>query len=234
MRRSNYYHLLYKKENFLTLASDAVEGIKSWRFTKGGSDARAIARGGSGDGGLGYSFRSQPHFCFCAGAPCKHVEFTGTPTDHRVYACVQEQTDRAQATSFFDTIAKDTPLASKGAVDDSTSGDEVLWLSIAKGELEVATEKFTAAGGAGAGGTRTIAKNWAYVDIDWLVKIKTDSEGHVHYEAWKQPQHERTVLTKAKILTVPIVWQRVEERRNAPARYVMSAATYQRLVDAVK
>ena len=34
----------------------------------------------------------------------------------------------------------------------------------------------------------TQAKNWAYVDIEWLVKIKTDSGGNVHYEAWSQPQ----------------------------------------------
>ena len=54
------------------------------------------------------------------------------------------------------------------------------------------------------------AKNWAYVDIEWLVKIKTDSEGNVHYEAESQPHGERTVLTKPKILCIPIVWQRVE------------------------
>ena len=56
----------------------------------------------------------------------------------------------------------------------------------------------------------------------------------MHYEAWSQPHGERTVLTKPKILTVKIEWLRVEERRNAPKRYIMSAATYQRLVDAVK
>jgi len=50
----------------------------------------------------------------------------------------------------------------------------------------------------------------SYVDIEWLVKIKTDSLGSVHYEAWSQPHGERTVLTKPKILCVPIVWQRVE------------------------
>ena len=54
------------------------------------------------------------------------------------------------------------------------------------------------------------AKNWSYVDIDWLTKIKTDSEGSVHYEAWSQPHGERTVLTKPKILCVPIVWLREE------------------------
>jgi len=35
-------------------------------------------------------------------------------------------------------------------------------------------------------------------------------------------------------LPVQIEWERVEERRNAPTRYVLSAATYQRLLDAVK
>ena len=54
------------------------------------------------------------------------------------------------------------------------------------------------------------ARNWAYVDIEWLVKIKTDSAGDVHYEAWRQPHGERTVLTKPKILCVPIEWLRVE------------------------
>ena len=44
--------------------------------------------------------------------------------------------------------------------------------------------------------------------MEWLVKIKTDSEGSVHYEAWSQPHGERTVLTKPKILCVPIVWLR--------------------------
>ena len=68
----------------------------------------------------------------------------------------------------------------------------------------------------------------------WLVKIKTDSAGNVHYEAWSQPHGERTVLTKPKILTVPIEWLREEEARNGRKRYIMSAATYQRLVDAVK
>ena len=42
------------------------------------------------------------------------------------------------------------------------------------------------------------------------MKVKTDSQGDVHYEAWSQPHGELTVLTK------------------------MSGATYQRLTDAVK
>jgi hypothetical protein len=67
-----------------------------------------------------------------------------------------------------------------------------------------------------------------------LDKIKTDSDGNVHYEAWSQPHGEKTVLTKPKILTVAFDWLRVEERRNRPTRYVMSAATYQRLVEAVR
>lgn len=68
----------------------------------------------------------------------------------------------------------------------------------------------------------------------WLIKIKTDSEGNVHYEKWAQPHGERTVLTKPKILCVAIEWLRIDEPRNAARRYVMSAATYSRLVDAVK
>jgi len=47
------------------------------------------------------------------------------------------------------------------------------------------------------------------------VKIKTDSAGSVHYEAWGQPHGERTVLTKPKILCVPIVWLREEARKLA-------------------
>ena len=93
---------------------------------------------------------------------------------------------------------------------------------------------FKAAGGTNASGTRTIAVNWKYVDIEWLVKVKIDSEGNVHYERWSQPHGERTVLTKPKILCVPIEWLRVEERQNAKTRYVLSAATYQRLTDAVR
>ena len=73
----------------------------------------------------------------------------------------------------------------------------------------------------------------ADVDIQWLVKIKTDSAGDVHYEAETQPHSERTVLTKPKIMCIPIELE-VRERRNAKTRYVMKAPTYQRLVDAVK
>lgn len=80
----NYIHVLYKKENFIKLESDAVDGIKSWRLTEGGTDPSATARAGAG-GGLGYSFRSQPHVCFCGEAtPCKHVDFTGKPSPHNV------------------------------------------------------------------------------------------------------------------------------------------------------
>ena len=68
---------------------------------------------------------------------------------------------------------------------------------------------------------------------------KTDSKGDVHYEAWKQPrlaahgqEQPMTVLTKPKILTVTITL-RVEELRNCPMRYVLSAADYQRLISAV-
>jgi hypothetical protein len=173
----------------------------------------------------------------------------------------------------MDTIKEGTPLASKGAVDDSESGDEPLWLSIAKGEPEIAKESFQAAGGTGTRTTRTIRPNWQYVDIKWLVKIKTASNGDVHYEVrntrtanlrlcpparrpcsaarsltlgrvscmyrahhrqeWKQPHNERTVLTKPKILTVAIELE-IVEKRNAPKRYIMRAATYWRLLDAVK
>ena len=38
------------------------------------------------------------------------------------------------------------------------------------------------------------------------------------------------VLTKPKILTVPTMLREVA-RRNAPMRYVLSAADYQRLLD---
>jgi hypothetical protein len=132
------------------------------------------------------------------------------------------------------SIDEGIPLASKGDLDDSTAGGEPLWLSLAKGKLKVADEPFQAAGGTRASGTRTISRNWAYVDVQWLDKIKTDSDGNVHYEAWSQPHGEKTVLTKPKILTVAFDWLRVEERRNRPTRYVMSAATYQRLVEAVR
>ena len=73
-----------------------------------------------------------------------------------------------------------------------------------------------------------------YVDVQWLVKIKTASNGDVHYEKWKQPHGERTVLTKPKILTVPITLREAEGRNNTPTRYILSAADYQRLLDAVK
>ena len=49
----------------------------------------------------------------------------------------------------------------------------------------------------------------------------------------RKPQGERTVLTKPKILTVAFELEKVE-KRNAPTRYVMKAADYQRLTDAVK
>ena len=67
----------------------------------------------------------------------------------------------------------------------------------------------------------------------WLVKIKTDSAGDVHYEPESQPHGARTVLTKPKILSVKIEWLR-EYEVSGRTRYVMSAATYQRLLDAVK
>ena len=51
-----------------------------------------------------------------------------------------------------------------------------------------------------------------------------------HIKPWPTTQ----VLTKPKIICIPIAWLRVEERRNATKRYVLSAATYQRLTDAVK
>ena len=231
---SNYIHLLYRKTDFIKLEADAVNGIKSWRLTEGGTDSRATGRGGHG-GGLGYKFRSQPHVCFCGGKPCPHQAFTGAPSEHQVLPCTQEKADRVQATDFIGAIKEGTALASKGATSDSTSGGEALWLSIAKGTAVVNDKAFAAAGGAGTRGTRTIAANWQYVDIDWLVKIKVDSNGDVHYEKWSQPQGERTrhVLTKPKILTVPIEL-RVVERDNAPTRYVLSATDYQRLVDAVK
>ena len=95
---NNYIHVLYEKSDFINLVADEVKGIKSWRFTEGGSDARAIARGGAG-GGPGFSFRSHPHICFCEGAPCPHGTFTGTPTEHKVRPCTQEKADREQVSS---------------------------------------------------------------------------------------------------------------------------------------
>ena len=72
------------------------------------------------------------------------------------------------------------------------------------------------------------------------------SKGDVYYEAWEQPRGEGTrldneprgssrhVLTKPKILPVAIEWERVEEATGRKRkRYVLSAATYQRLIDAV-
>ena len=71
--------------------------LASWRFTEGGSDPRAIARGGAG-GGTGYSFRSHPHVCFCERMPCPHAAFTGVPSEHKVLPCTQEKADREQVT----------------------------------------------------------------------------------------------------------------------------------------
>ena len=63
---------------------------------------------------------------------------------------------------FVQRIKNGTPLASKGDVDDSTSGSEPLWLSIAQGKSIKNDNPFKAAGGTGPSGTRTIAKNWEY------------------------------------------------------------------------
>ena len=113
-------------------------------------------------------------------------------------------------------------------------------------------------------------------EAQWLVKIKTDTDGNIHYEPWRQPHDERTahtpgsrtvnrsalqcplgikrpglrrlgcptssplclllpqVLTKPKMLSVKVEWLRVEERVGAPTRYVISAAAYQRLLEAVR
>jgi hypothetical protein len=212
---SNYYHVLYKKDDFISLEADAVQGIKSWRFTKGGTQERAVARGGQG-GGFGYGFRSQPHVCFCGCKPCPHVEFTGTPTIHKVLACKQAKTDREQAEDFFSTIEEGTPLACAGDPDDSSSGGEPLWLSIAKDRIKVADKAFQVAGGVGRRATRTILPNCttlkleprgdvnarrplrvpsmagAFVDIGYLVKIKTDAEGNIVFEKWSQPHGQST------------------------------------------
>jgi hypothetical protein len=238
---SNYYHFFYEKSDFINLEAEATEGIKSWRFTQGGTDPRAIARGGAG-GGLGYSFRSQPHVCFCGADPCLHRAFTGGPTTKRhVCASRQERADRAQATDFYASIGEGTALASAGDLDDSTAGNEPIWLSLSKGTIQQADKTFQAAGGTGPSGLRPIHANWSYYEVQWLVKIKTASNGDVIYEAWAQPrtaapgqEQPKTVLTKPKILTVAIEWLRVEERRNMSTRYVLSAAMYQRLLDAVK
>ena len=42
------------------------------------------------------------------------------------------------------------------------------------------------------------------------------------------------MLTKPKMLSVKVEWLRVEERVGAPTRYVISAAAYQRLLEAVR
>ena len=228
----NYIHVLYRKENFISLEADAVEGIKGWRFTEGGCTSRALASAGHG-GGAGYSFRSHNHVCFCGLDKCPHDDFTGEPKGHKVLRCTQEKSDREQAKTFVDTISAGMPLASKGNVDDSTAGNEALWISIAKGGLEVADAPFKAAGGTGRNGTRTITTNWAYVDIQWIVKIKVDSQGDVHYEHWKQPDGERTVLTKPKILTVAIDWLRIDTLANGKQRFILRASDYQRLIEAV-
>ena len=71
--------------------------------------------------------------------------------------------------------------------------------------------------------------------IRWLVKIKTDSKGNVHYEEWSQPHGERTVVTKPKILCVTFEWLEVVTKRgNTPTRYILNAADHQRLVEAVR
>ena len=94
---NNCIHVFYKKSNFINLKADKVKGVRSWRFTEGGSDAPALARVGAG-GGTGYSFRSHPHICFCEATPCPHAAFTGAPSEHKVLPCTQEKADRQQAT----------------------------------------------------------------------------------------------------------------------------------------
>ena len=42
--------MLYKEDDLINLEADEVKGIKSWRFTDGGSTARAIGSGGHGGG----------------------------------------------------------------------------------------------------------------------------------------------------------------------------------------
>tara|TARA_B100000795_G_scaffold167375_2_gene125949 strand:- start:347 stop:868 length:522 start_codon:yes stop_codon:yes gene_type:complete len=93
---NNCIHVFYKKSNFINLKADKVKGVRSWRFTEGGSDAPALARVGAG-GGTGYSFRSHPHICFCEATPCPHAAFTGAPSEHKVLPCTQEKADREQA-----------------------------------------------------------------------------------------------------------------------------------------
>ena len=172
----------------------------------------------------------------------------------QVQPCTQEKADRVQAKEFADSIKAGTPIASKGDTTDSASGNEPLWLSIAKGKLQIAKDKFKAAGGANKDGTRTIATNWAYIEVQWLNKVKVCANGDVHYEAWSQPHSEHTqawvqaddesddegakelpyVLTKNKVLKVAIEWEGEPEMVGGRLRYVLSGALYQRLLDAVK
>ena len=70
--------------------------------------------------------------------------------------------------------------------------------STLKDEAKVNKKNFKAAGGTSSSGTRTIAENWTYVDVTFLVKVRTDSVGDVHFEEWSQPHGERTVLTLAQ------------------------------------
>ena len=111
------------------------------------------------------------------GEPCTHGDFTGKSTEHRVFACTQEKADRVLTTNFIDSIKEGIGLASVGDLKDSTSGNEPIWLSLAKGKVIVNEEAFTAAGGAGPSGTRTIAANWRYVNIQWLVKVRSNGTG---------------------------------------------------------
>ena len=55
-----------------------------------------------------------------------------------------------------------------------------------------------------------------------------------HYEVWTQPDGARTVLTKPKVLTVKVELEVKEGEGNSPTRYILRAAAYSRLVDAVK
>jgi hypothetical protein len=163
------------------------------------------------------------------------IATTVTPTA----AAVAPTTATAPTAAIAAAAAAVAPTAATAAADDDDESSEE---DSEEEEEEEGSEEeeivvdapFRAAGGAGPSGTLTIRTNWAYVDVQWLNKVKTDSAGNVHYEAWAQPGGERTVLTKPKILTVPIEWLRVEERRNMPTRYVLSASMYQRLRDAVK
>ena len=60
------------------------------------------------------------------------------------------------------------------------------------------------------------------------------AQGDVHFEAWPQPTGERFVLTRPKILCVKIEWKAViPAGENTLKRYVMRAATYEQLRDAV-